>query len=114
MPVRLLPLQRFLIYDAMDLRVTKNIQFTKLVKAPVQQREFNFRKIPNTPVETFHVDVSDERMNRIIFRMQKESGSYWKIVDNSLPKWVADVEQKLNDILEAELPPLWKSTDTIS
>ena len=97
----------------MDLRVTKNIQFTRLVKAPMQQREFNFRRIPNTSIETFHVDVSDERTNRIIFRMQKESGGYWKIVDNGVPKWIADVEQKLHEILDTEMPPLWKSTDTM-
>ena len=96
----------------MDLRVIKNIQFTKLVKAPLQQREFNFRRIPNTSIETFHVDVSDERMNRIMFQMQKESSGYWKIVNTSLPQWVADVEQKLHDILETELPPLWKTNDT--
>jgi hypothetical protein len=98
----------------MDLHVTRNIQFTKLVKAPTQQREFNFRRIPNTPVETFHVDVSDDKTNRIIFRIQKEASSMWKIVDSTLPKWIADVEQKLNDILENEMSPLWRSNDTMS
>lgn len=83
----------------MDLRVTKNIQFTRLVKAPSQQREFNFRRIPNTPVDTFHVDVSDEKMNRIMFRMEKESAG-WKIVDNTLPTWVSQAAPKLNEILE--------------
>lgn len=92
----------------MDLRVTRNIQFTRLVKAPMQQREFNFRKIPNTSIETFHVDVSDDKMNRIIFTMKKESGGYWKIDPTALPKWVCDVEEKLHEIIEAENPPLWK------
>jgi hypothetical protein len=96
----------------MDLRVTKNIQFTKLVKAPSQQREFNFRRIPNTGTETFHVDVSDDRMNRIMFTMKKESGGFWKIADTFLPEWVCNVEQKLHEILEAEMPPLWKMNDT--
>jgi hypothetical protein len=81
------------------------------VKAPLQQREFNFRRIPNAPIETFHVDVSDERTNRIIFTMQKESGGYWKISDTGLPKWVCDVEQKLNEILEHEMPPAWRSIE---
>jgi hypothetical protein len=88
----------------MDLRVTKNIQFTKLVKAPVQQREFNFRRIPNTAVSTFHVDVSDDKMNRIIFRMEKEVSGYWKIVGNALPVWVSEVEPQLHDIIEASIP----------
>jgi hypothetical protein len=96
----------------MDLRVTKNIQFTKLVKAPMQQREFNFRRIPNTSTETFHVDVSDDKMNRIMFTMKKESGGYWEIADHSLPEWVCNVEQKLHEILETEMPPLWKTNDT--
>lgn len=96
----------------MDLRVTKNIQFTKLVKAPLQQREFNFRRIPNTGIETFHVDVSDDRMNRIMFTMKKESGGFWKITDTALPQWLCEVEQKLHEILEAEMPPLWKMNDT--
>lgn len=95
----------------MDLRVTKNIQFTRLVKAPVQQREFNFRRIPNTSIETFHVDVSDDRTNRIVFRMQKESGGYWKIADTTIPEWVSQVEQKLHEILETEHPPLWRISE---
>lgn len=93
----------------MDLRVTKNIQFTRLIKAPMKQREFNFRRIPNTSIETFHVDVSDDKMNRIMFIMKKESGGNWKIDPTSLPKWVCDVEHKLHEIIEAENPPLWKT-----
>ncbi|HEX6914977.1 MAG TPA: hypothetical protein VF145_07030 [Chitinophagaceae bacterium] len=88
----------------MDLRVTKNIQFTRLIKAPAQQREFNFRRIPNADVETFHVDVSDERMNRIMFQMRKESGGQWKISSTALPEWIANVENKLHEILEYETP----------
>ena len=98
----------------MDLRVTKNIQFTKLVKAPVQQREFNFRRIPNTPTETFHVDVSDERTNRIIFKMQKEATGTWRIVDHIVPEWVTGVEQKLHEILETTMQPAWKTNDTLA
>jgi hypothetical protein len=93
----------------MDLRVTKNIQFTRLIKAPVQQREFNFRRIPNTPVDTFHVDVSDEKMNRIMFQVEKDNSGHWKIVDNSLPVWISNVETTLNDILEND-PFLRKHT----
>ena len=86
----------------MDLRVTKNIQFTRLIKAPVQQREFNFRRIPNKAVDTFHVDVSDEKMNRIMFQVQKDTSGHWRIIDATLPIWISNVEAKLDEILETE------------
>lgn len=73
----------------------------------MQQREFNFRRIPNTSIETFHVDVSDDKMNRIMFTMKK-AGTHWKIADTSLPEWVCNVEQKLHEILETENPATWK------
>ena len=95
----------------MDLHVSKNIQFTKLVKAPVQQREFNFRKIPNKSIELFHVDVSDEKMNRFMFQVQKETDGHWKIVSTSLPVWICEVEQKLDEILEHE-SSLWENRST--
>jgi hypothetical protein len=94
----------------MDLRVTKNIQFTRLIKAPVQQKEFNFRRIPNTP-DTFHVDVSDDKMNRIIFQVQKDTSGHWKITDPTLPIWISGVEAKLDEILETE-PSIRKTIDT--
>jgi hypothetical protein len=94
----------------MDLRVTKNIQFTRLIKAPVQQKEFNFRRIPNTKVDTFHVDVSDEKMNRIMFQVQKDSTGHWKIVDHALPMWISGVEPKLDEILEND-PAVKKHID---
>ena len=84
------------------MRFVKTIQFTRLIKAGGRLREFNFRKIPGTDEELFHVDVSDERGNRIMFRMQKTEGS-WKIVDQLLPQWVRDGEGKLHDLIEEEL-----------
>jgi hypothetical protein len=85
----------------MGLNVRKNIQFTKLIKAPAQQREFNFRKIPGES-ESFHVDVNDDRGNRIVFKMQLENGS-WKISGNIVPKWITDAENKLHLAIEEEL-----------
>jgi hypothetical protein len=83
----------------MGLNVQKNIQFTKLVKAPYL-KEFNFRKMPGV-IEMFHVDVNDDRGNRIMFNMRQEEGE-WKI-DNIVPKWVSDAEGKLRDAIEEEL-----------
>jgi hypothetical protein len=85
----------------MGLNVRKNIQFTKLIKAPTQLKEFNFRKVPGA-AEVFHVDVNDDRGNRIMFNMQFENGS-WKIAEHIVPKWVTDAENKISTAIEEEL-----------
>ncbi len=65
-------------------------------------REFNFRK-PNGREEALcTVDVSDDRGHRIIFNMKKEDGR-WKIVPQTLPNWVVQFEDKLNELIEEEL-----------
>ena len=50
----------------------------------------------------FTVDVSDDRGNRILFRMQKEQES-WKILPQTLPNWVMDKENTFHDLIEEEL-----------
>jgi hypothetical protein len=86
----------------MQIRFIKNIQFTKLLKAEGRLREFNFRK-PNGREEGLTtVDVSDDRGHRIIFSMKKEDGS-WKITPQSLPNWIAPLEDKLSELIEEEL-----------
>ena len=65
-------------------------------------KEFNFRKIKNDQQELFSVDVSDDRGNRIMFHMEKE-GNEWKIVEPELPKWIAENEAKLHELIEEEL-----------
>lgn len=86
----------------MQIQFKKNIQFTRHVKVSGRVREFNFRKIPGISDELFHVDVSDERSNRIMFKMQKKD-DHWKIVDQQLPQWVHEGEIKLHDLIEEEL-----------
>ena len=86
----------------MHVHFIRNIQFTKVLKADGRMREFNFRK-PNGQQEgIFTVDVSDDRGNRIIFKMQKED-STWKIVPQPLPAWVTDNETVLQDLIEEEM-----------
>lgn len=85
----------------MNIQVIKNIHFTKLLKVNGRLREFNFRKIPGT-IELFHIDVSDDRGNRIMFKMQKEDG-HWQIVSQDLPQWVLDSEQKLEELIHEEI-----------
>jgi len=86
----------------MLIQFNKNIQFTKVVKADGRLREFNFRKSNGMQGELFSVDVSDDRGNRIMFRMQKKDGS-WKIMEQQLPGWIFENETGLNELIEEEL-----------
>jgi len=86
----------------MLIQFNKNIQFTKLVKADGRLREFNFRKTNGMQGESFTVDVSDDRGNRIMFRMQKNDGS-WKIQDQQLPEWIIENETGFHELIEEEL-----------
>jgi hypothetical protein len=86
----------------MRIQFVKNIQFTKLLKVEGRLREFNFRKLGGVNEGFFTVDVVDDRGNRILFRMQKTDGN-WKLVQQPLPRWIADVETQLHEIIEEEL-----------
>ncbi len=87
----------------MKIEFIKNIQFTKLVKADGQLREFNFRKINSMKEGVFTVDVSDDRGNRKIFRMNKVENA-WKIAtDDPLPDWITKNEGILHQLIEEEL-----------
>jgi hypothetical protein len=87
----------------MKLEFIKNIQFTKLVKTEGRLREFNFRKINGIKEGMFTVDVSEDRGNRIIFNVQKDTEG-WKIVPNDLlPEWVKKSEATFHELIEAEL-----------
>lgn len=86
----------------MHIQFIKNIQFTKLIKSEGRLREFNFRKLSGVNEGIFTVDVSDDRGNRILFRMQKENNT-WKIIQQPLPNWIWDIEISFNDAIEEEL-----------
>jgi hypothetical protein len=87
----------------MQVQFTKNIQFTRLVKAEGRLREFNFRKYRGEEGELlFSVDVVDDRGNRIIFKMKKEDGG-WKILPGQLPQWVISNERNFHDLIEEEI-----------
>ena len=87
----------------MKIEFIKNIQFTKLVKADGQLREFNFRKISGSKEGLFSVDVSDDRGNRKMFKMAKSENS-WKIVgEDSLPDWIYKNESIFNELIDEEL-----------
>lgn len=92
----------------MKLQVTKNMQFTRLIKADGRLREFNFRKPGGLQEGFFSVDVADERGNRLLFKMQKDD-SGWIIAEEitELPDWVhASAEalnEKIEEVMQAEL-----------
>lgn len=65
-----------------------NIFFSRLIKLEGRLREFNFRKIPSVE-NSFHIDVTDDRGRRIMFRMQDgESVTDWNVPIESLPHWI--------------------------
>jgi hypothetical protein len=74
-----------------------------MVKTFDRLREFNFRILPGTSNSSMHVDVPDDRGNRIVFQMNKQEGNQWRITDATLPNWIIENEKKLNDIIEEEL-----------
>lgn len=80
-----------------------NTHFTRLIKAKDRLREFNFRKLPAAGGNLFHVDVSDDRGNRLIFKMQKEGTAPWKILDDGLPNWVYESSDKLSNAIEDQI-----------
>jgi hypothetical protein len=73
-----------------------NIAFTILIKINGKQREFNFRKRPDSNYDT---DTNDEHGNRYTFRMEKADNT-WKIVGKQLPAWLMESEGFINDALE--------------
>ena len=75
--------------------------FTKLVKAGDRLREFNFRTL-SVPENRIHVDVSDERGSRHIFRMQRIESDQWKIEDQHLPDWIYEAQDRLSEAIERD------------
>jgi hypothetical protein len=58
--------------------------------------------LPGTSNTLFHVDVPDDRGNRIMFKMQK-ADNQWKIIDEDLPVWVSGNENLLNEAISEEV-----------
>jgi hypothetical protein len=84
------------------MQFVKMVQFTRLVKADGQLKEFNFRKLNNPGDPLFTVNVCTERGDRIIFNIQKKDNN-WKIQSDEIPKWVLQNENSLGAVIEDEL-----------
>jgi hypothetical protein len=83
------------------MQFVKMVQFTRLVKAEGQLREFNFRKLKSDD-PLFTVNVCTERGDRVIFNMVKKDNN-WKIQDQEIPKWIIQSEQNIGAVIEDEL-----------
>lgn len=73
--------------------------FSKVIKAGDRQREFNFRLLSG-PEPRYHVDVPDERGNRVVFSMVRNDSGEWKNATDALPNWVQDAEPRLGLAIE--------------
>ena len=81
---------------------SKNIQFSKLIKANGKLKEFNFLKINDQKDNLFTVDVVDERDSRVFFNIKKIDES-WKIIESPLPEWIMENESSFSKIIEEQL-----------
>jgi hypothetical protein len=79
----------------------KNIQFSCNIKTAGSLKEFNFRKLQNTPEPVYQIDVSDERGNRHFFSMQLE-GTEWKIRGALIANWIVSAEPLLHEAIEQQ------------
>ena len=87
----------------MIVQFNRNIQFSKLIKADGRLREFNFRKVNGLVEELFTVDVSDDRGNRIMFRMRKEGNDWLILTDKPIPDWIWNNNISFKEAIEEEL-----------
>lgn len=77
--------------------------FSKVIKAGERQREFNFRQLSTGDDIKYHVDVPDDKGNRIVFQMYKDSEGRWKTSAQVLPLWIHNSETILSDVIMEQL-----------
>jgi hypothetical protein len=49
------------------------------------------------------VDVSDDRGNRIMFKMRKDGNDWVIVTDHPIPEWVRGSSSRYNEAIEEEL-----------
>ena len=87
----------------MQIQFIRAVQFSLLIKLDGRLREFNFRKIRNSKVDTFSVNVCNERGDRIFFDMKKLDSS-WDFTPSNLPGWIEQNKKVIRQAVEDELP----------
>lgn len=83
------------------MQFVKMIQFTRLVKVSGRLREFNFRKLKNKDLESFSVNVCNEKGDRFVFTIIKKDNNW--AIQAEAPKWVMQNETDLGAVIEDEL-----------
>ena len=83
--------------------MSRNIYFSRIIKAGDRQREFNFRRMPVGDELRYEVDVPDDRGQRICFVMQRGPEGHWHTDAPQLPNWVLDAESKLDGAIREHL-----------
>ena len=74
--------------------------FSKVIKAGERLREFNFRQTTANDEARYSVDVPDDKGNRVMFSMYKNTEGQWKTAAQLLPLWVNEAENALADAIE--------------
>ncbi|MGZ3837857.1 MAG: hypothetical protein ACXVMS_07370 [Flavisolibacter sp.] len=77
--------------------------FSKVIKAGERQREFNFRQLSSGADLKYHVDVPDDKGNRIVFQMYKDVEGRWKTSASLLPLWIHNAEELLSDVIAEQM-----------
>jgi hypothetical protein len=77
--------------------------FSRIIKAGERQREFNFRQLSGGTELRYHVDVPDDKGNRIIFQMHKDAEGKWKTSASVLPLWIHNAEDALGNIITEQM-----------
>lgn len=77
--------------------------FSKIIKTGERQREFNFRQLPNSGDVSYSIDVPDDKGNRVVFNMQKNTDGQWKTTAENLPVWIYNAESNLGEAIEENL-----------
>jgi hypothetical protein len=79
-----------------------NIAFSKLLKTPQHQLEFNFLKLGGD-YTNFYADVTDEKGQRIAFNLYKNDQGNWMIQGQNVPNWISSMQTQLTQAIEEEL-----------
>ncbi len=78
---------------------SKNIAFTRLIKANGLFREFNFRRKQISGIPVYEVDVSDERGERHYCSLERQNG-IWTIREKEVPHWIREASAVFHTVIE--------------
>ncbi|MBD0297700.1 MAG: hypothetical protein ICV84_21335 [Flavisolibacter sp.] len=77
-----------------------NIHFSHIIKAGERNREFNLRKVSSGSAMVYHIDVPDDKGNRVFFTMRQNKEGEWRMVEQVLPSWLYDAEAAIGEAIK--------------